>query len=129
MSYHVAQSSQPAHEITHPRNHCPLDVIGTAVFHTTPPHLRNETFYFDTIDEANEFRECAAAIKLKYHPELCALQVRQVTRDDLQDFASFIENEIARIKCGVKLKKCYVCVDRLPYYSWLLCGRSKRCHV
>ena len=61
--------------------------------------------------------------------ELCALPVRHVTQDDLQGFASFIKNEIAQIKCGVNLKKCYVCVDRLLYTSWLSCGPSKLSYV
>ena len=128
MSYHVVQPSQPTHEITRSlSHHTQAPHAGTAPQFFTPlqPHLRNETFYFDTVDEANEFRECAAALKLKNHPELCALPVRHVTQEDLQGFASFISNEIAKIKCDATLKECYVRVERLPNFSWLVCGPSK----
>ena len=57
--------------------------------------------------------------------ELCALPVRHVTQKDLQGFASFISNEIAKIKCDATLKECYVRVERLPNFSWLVCGPSK----
>ena len=46
-------------------------------------------------------------------------QLRHVTQDDLHDFASLIKNEIAEMRCGVSLKKCYVSVDRLSDASWL----------
>ena len=87
------------------------------------PHLRNETFYFDTVDESDEFRVAAAAIKLKYHPPVPP--TRHVTQEDLQGFTSFISNEIAKIKCDATLKECYVRVERLPNFSWLVCGPSK----
>ena len=77
-SYHVVQPSQPTREITRSRSHHTLTdttVVYTAVFHTAPApssaHLRNETFYFDTVEEAGEFRDFVAALTLRNHPELC----------------------------------------------------------
>ena len=125
MSYHVVQPSQLMHEITRSRSHsAPTDSTPQPL---TPllPHLRNETFYFDTVEEGDEFRAAAAALKLKYRPELCVPPTRHVTQEDLQGFARFISNEIAMIKCDATLKECYVRVERLPNFSWLVSGPSK----
>jgi hypothetical protein len=84
MSYHVVQPKWFLHEITRSRNHsAPTDSTPQPL---TPlmPHLRNETFYFDTVDESDEFRVAAAAIKLKYHPSVPP--TRHVTQEDLQGF-------------------------------------------
>ena len=56
MSYHVVQPKWFLHESTRSRNHsAPTDSTPQPL---TPlqPHLRNETFYFDTVDESDEFR-------------------------------------------------------------------------
>ena len=110
MSYHVAQPSQPTHEITRSRSHHTLTDTTPQSFTPLPPHLRNETFYFDTVEEADEFRAVAAALKLRNHSELCALPVRHVTQDDLQGFASFIKNEIARSSV-VSISRSAICVS------------------
>ena len=123
MSHHVVQPKWFLHEITRSRNHsAPTDSTPQPL---TPlmPHLRNETFYFDTVDEGDEFRVAAAAIKLKYHPPVPP--TRHVTQEDLQGFASFISNEIAKIKCDATLKECFVRVERLPDVSWLVCAPPK----
>ena len=114
MSYHVVQPSQPTHEITRSRSHHTRTDTTPQSFTPLPPHLRNERFYFDNVEEADEFRAAAAAaLKLRNHPELCALPARHVTQDDLQGFASFIKNEIAQIKCGVNMQSQEVlCVCR-----------------
>ena len=125
MSYHVVQPSQLTHEITRSRSHTTPTDSAPQPLTPLPLHLRNEVFHFNTVDDANEFRECAAALKHKYHPELCVPPARHVTQEDLQGFASFISNEIAKIKCGATLKECYVRVERLPNVSWLVCGPSK----
>ena len=62
---------------------------------------------------------------VKQEPPRALLPVHHVTQEDLQGFASFISNEIAEIKCDATLKECYVRVERLPNFSWLVCGPSK----
>ena len=124
MSYHVVQPSQLVYEITRSRSQTTPTDSTPLPLTPLPSHLQNETFYFDTVEEGDEFR-AAAALKFKYRPELCVPPTRHVTQVDLQEFASFISNEIAKIKCGTTLKECYVCVERLPNVSWLVCGPSK----
>ena len=87
------------------------------------PHLRNETFHFDTVEECEDFRVAAAAVKLKYHPPVPP--VRHVTQEDLQGFSRFISHEIAKIKCDATTKECFVRVERLPNASWLVCAPPK----
>ena len=110
MSYHVVQPSQLTHEITRSRSHTTPTDSAPQPLTPLPLHLRNEVFHFDTVDDANEFRECAAALKHKYHPELCVPPARHVTQEDLQGFASFISNEIAEIKCGAKCPQGVLCL-------------------
>ena len=92
------------------------------------PHLRHETFFFDTVDEADEFRVAAAAIQLKYHPPVPP--IRHVTHDDLQRFSRFIADEITNLKitkskCVATTKKCVVRIECLPCTSWLMCAPPK----
>ena len=127
MSYYAVQPSQPTHD---PHKFTQSPHRPPQSFTPLPPHLCwSETFHFDTVEEADELRAYAAALKLKMHPERCALPVRHVTQDDLHELNNTIENVFAEIKCGVSLKKCYVSVDRLSYYSRLMCGPSKLSYV
>ena len=127
MSYHVVQPKWFLHEITRSRSQsAPTDSTPQPL---TPlmPHLRNETFHFDTVEECEDFRVAAAAVKLKYHPPVPP--VRHVTQEDLQGFTIFIKNEIAKInseiECGATLKECRVYIERLPNVSWLSCAPPK----
>ena len=125
MSYHVVQPNQPTHGVTRSRSHYTLTDTTPQSFTPLPPHLRNETFYFDTVEEADEFRAAAAALKRKYRPELCVPPMRHVTQEDLQGFARFFSNEIVKMRCDATLKECYVRVERLPNVSRLVSSSSK----
>jgi hypothetical protein len=125
MSYNVVQPKWFLHEITSSRSRIHSALTDSTPQPLTPlmPHLRNETFYFDTVEEADEFRVAVAAIKLKYYPPVPP--TRHVTQEDLQGFSRFLSNEIAKIKCDATLKECVVCVERLPDASWLMCAPPK----
>ena len=124
MSY-VVQPKWFLHEITssRSRNLSALTDTTPQSFTPLPPHLRNETFYFDTVEEADEFRAYAAALKLRNHPPVPP--TRHVTHEDLRGFSRFIADEIAKSKCVATIMKCVVCVERLPDASWLICAPPK----
>ena len=88
-----------------------------------PHHPHTEVLHFDTIEEANEFRERAHEIRLKYRPGLNVMHRQTyVTRDDLQSFQSILANEITKIRSGIALKRCHVRIERCPYVK---CGPPK----
>ena len=124
MSY-VVQPKWFLHEITSSRPSSQPAPTKPTPQTLTPlmPHLRHETFFFDTVDEADEFRVAAAAIQLKYHPPVPP--TRHVTHGDLQRFSRFIADEIAKSKCVDTIMKCVVRVERLPDASWLMCAPPK----
>ena len=124
MSY-VVQPSQLMHEITRSRNLSAPTVFTPQPLTPLPPHLRNETFYFDTVEEADEFRAAAAALKHKYRPELCVPPSRHVTQEDLQGFARLLSKEIVKMSCDATIKECYVRVERLSNVSRLVSSSSK----
>jgi hypothetical protein len=97
-----------------PHAHAPQPLSLTPL---PPHHPHTEVFHFDTIEEAEEFRERAHKIRLKYHPELNVMHRKQmyVTRDDLQSFQSILANEITKIRSGIALKRCHVRIEHCPY--------------
>ena len=122
----IVQPKWFLHEITgsRSRNHSTLaDTTPPQSFTPLPPHLRNETFYFDTVEEADEFRAFAAALKLRNRPPVPP--TRHVTHEDLQEFSRFIADEITKSKCVSTIKKSVVRVERLPDALWLMCAPPK----
>jgi hypothetical protein len=126
MSY-VVQPKWFLHEITSSRSRSqPAPTPTPQALTPLMPHLRHETFFFDTVDEADEFRVAAAAIQLKYHPPVPP--TRHVTYEDLQRFSRFIADEITKSQCVAPIKpikKCVVRIECLPNTSWLMCAPPK----
>ena len=116
------------HEITRSRSHSAPTAFTPQPLTPLMPHLRNETFYFDTVEEGEEFRAAAAALKHKYHPEPCVPPSRHVTQEDLHGFARLLSKEIVKMRCAATIKECYLRVERLSNVSRFVSSSSSKLH-